>query len=124
VVPVIGDADHKTPAQIATESKRLVARAQERRLSDADLADGTFTISNLGMYGIEQFTAIINPPQGAILAVGAARPEPVAVNNTVEIRTRMRYTLSADHRIIDGALAARFLATLTGLLEQPLRILA
>jgi pyruvate dehydrogenase E2 component (dihydrolipoamide acetyltransferase) len=124
VVPVIGDADHKTPAQIATESKRLVARAQERKLSDADLADGTFTISNLGMYGIEQFTAIINPPQGAILAVGAARPEPVAVDDTVLIRTRMRYTLSADHRIIDGALAARFLATLTGLLEQPLTILA
>jgi pyruvate dehydrogenase E2 component (dihydrolipoamide acetyltransferase) len=124
VVPVIGDADHKTPAQIATETKRLVNRAQERKLIDADLADGTFTISNLGMYGIEQFTAIINPPQGAILAVGAARPEPVAVNDTVQIRTRMRYTLSADHRIIDGALAARFLATLTGLLEQPLKILA
>lgn len=124
VVPVIGDADQKTPSQIATESQRLVSRAQDRNLSNTDLADGTFTISNLGMYGIEQFTAIINPPQGAILAVGAARPEPVVVNNSVEIQTRMRFTLSADHRIIDGALSARFLATLTELLEHPLKIIA
>lgn len=124
VVPVIGDANLKTPSQIAVESKQLVSRAHDRKLSNTDLADGTFTVSNLGMYGIEQFTAIINPPQGAILAVGAARPEPVAVNNSLEIQTRIRNTLSADHRIIDGALAAQFLATLTELLEEPLRMMA
>lgn len=76
------------------------------------------------MYGVEHFTAIVNPPQGAILAVGAAAPEPAVVDGAVGVRQRMRCTLSADHRIIDGALAAEFPATLTGLLENPLRIVA
>ncbi len=124
VVAVLPDADQKTTSQIAAESKHLAGLAQERKLSPAQLSDGTFTVSNLGMYGIEQFTALINPPQGAILAVGAALPEPTAVDGAVEIRHRMRYTLSADHRIIDGALAAQFLAELTELLEHPLNIIA
>ncbi len=124
VVPVITDANQKTASQIATESKDLVNRAQDRKLNAADLANGTFTISNLGMYGVEQFTAIINPPEGAILAVGAARPEPVAKDGAVTVRTRIRFTLSSDHRIIDGALAAQFVSTLMELLEHPLRIIA
>ncbi|PPF87202.1 dihydrolipoamide acetyltransferase [Pseudoclavibacter sp. RFBJ3] len=124
VVPVIDDADLRPASQIARESRRLAGLAKERKLGASDMAGGTFTISNLGMYGVEQFTAIINPPEGAILAVGAARPEPVAVNGAVEVRHRLRYTLSADHRIIDGALAAEFLATLTGLLERPMHIIA
>lgn len=124
VVPVIGDADQKTASQITAESRRLAGLAKEGRLSATDMTGGTFTISNLGMYGVEQFTAIINPPEGAILAVGAAQAEPAVIDGAIEIRHRMRYTLSADHRIIDGALAAQFLATLTGLLEHPLNIIA
>jgi len=124
VVPVVAGADRKTASQIAVESKELAARARERRLTPADMAGATFTISNLGMHGVEQFTAIINPPEGAILAVGAALPEPVAVDGAVQVRRRVRCTLSADHRIIDGASAAQFLATLRGLLERPLLVLA
>ena len=124
VVPVIGEVDQKTASQVAAESRRLAGLAQDRRLSATDMTGGTFTISNLGMYGVEQFTAIINPPEGAILAVGAARAEPAVIDGVIEIRHRMRYTLSADHRIIDGALAAQFLATLTDLLEHPMNIIA
>ncbi|WP_061294641.1 dihydrolipoamide acetyltransferase family protein [Herbidospora cretacea] len=116
VVPVVRDADRATVTAISTAARDLAGRAADRTLTAADMSDGTFTVSNLGMYGVEHFTAIINPPQGAILAVGAARPEPT--------RRRLRYTITADHRIIDGALAARFLATLTGLLEHPLRVVA
>lgn len=122
VVPVIADADRKTTSLIASESQRLSALARDRGLTAAEMSGGTFTISNLGMYGVQEFTAIINPPEGAILAVGAARAEPVVIDGAIEIRHRLRYTLSADHRIIDGALAAQFLATLTGLLERPLSI--
>ncbi|KJL30496.1 dihydrolipoamide acetyltransferase family protein [Microbacterium oxydans] len=124
VVPVISDADRKPASQIAADSRRLAERAKERGLTADDMAGGTFTISNLGMFGVEQFTAIINPPEGAILAVGAAMEEPVVIDGAVEVRRRMRYTLSADHRIIDGALAAKFLAMLTDLLEHPLDIIA
>ena len=124
VVPVITDADQKTTSLIADESQRLSALARDRGLTAAEMSGGTFTISNLGMYGVQEFTAIINPPEGAILAVGAARAEPVVIEGAIEIRHRLRYTLSADHRIIDGALAAQFLATLTGLLERPLGIVA
>ncbi|GAA1430913.1 pyruvate dehydrogenase complex dihydrolipoamide acetyltransferase [Microlunatus lacustris] len=124
VVPVIDDADRKTVTDIGLETRRLVASANARKLTPEQMSGGTFTISNLGMFGVEQFTAIINPPQGAILAVGATVREPVAVGDGVAIRHRMRLSLAADHRIIDGALAARFLQTLTGLLEQPWTILA
>jgi len=124
VVPVVRDADRTAVSAISTITKELVSKASERKLSADDMADGTFTISNLGMYGIEHFTAIINPPQGAILAVGAARDDLTLVEGEVVVAKRMRYTLTADHRIIDGALAAQFLATLTELIENPLRIVA
>ncbi|WP_369266643.1 dihydrolipoamide acetyltransferase family protein [Streptomyces harbinensis] len=124
LVPVVRDADRLAVTAISVRTRDLAERAAQRTLGTADMADGTFTISNLGMYGVEHFTAIINPPQGAILAVGAAREECAPAGETVASRRRMRYTLTADHRIIDGAVAARFLATLTGLLEHPLRVLA
>jgi pyruvate dehydrogenase E2 component (dihydrolipoamide acetyltransferase) len=124
IVPVIRDADAKTVTQLGAEAKKLVALAAERKLTPAQTSGGTFTISNLGMFGVEHFTAIINPPESAILAVGATTREPAVVGDTVEPRYRLRYTLSVDHRVIDGALAARFLQTLTSLVEQPWLIIA
>jgi len=101
-----------------------VALAAERKLTPDQTSGGTFTISNLGMYGVEHFTAIINPPESAILAVGATTREPTIVGDSVEPRYRLRYTLSVDHRVIDGALAAKFLKTLTDLIEHPWMIIA
>jgi pyruvate dehydrogenase E2 component (dihydrolipoamide acetyltransferase) len=124
IVPVIRDADTKTVTQLGAESRKLVALAAERKLAPAQTSGGTFTISNLGMFGVEHFTAIINPPESAILAVGATTREPAVVGDTVEPRYRLRYTLSVDHRVIDGALAAKFLQTLTGLIEHPWMIIA
>jgi pyruvate dehydrogenase E2 component (dihydrolipoamide acetyltransferase) len=124
IVPVITDADAKTVTQLGAEARKLVALAAERKLTPAQTSGGTFTISNLGMFGVEHFTAIINPPESAILAVGATTREPTVVGDAVEPRYRLRYTLSVDHRVIDGALAARFLHTLTGLVEQPWLIIA
>ncbi len=124
IVPVVRQADRKGIAEIAAEVNDLVARAREGRLTPADVAGGTFTVSNLGPFGVEQFTAIINPPQAAILAVGATQREPV-VNEAGEVVVRpvMRMTLSADHRIVDGAQAARFLVDLKGALEAPILLL-
>jgi pyruvate dehydrogenase E2 component (dihydrolipoamide acetyltransferase) len=124
IVPVIRDADTKTVTQLGAEAKRLVALAAERKLTPEQTSGGTFTISNLGMYGVEEFTALINPPESAILAVGATTREPTVVGDAVEPRYRLRYTLSADHRVIDGALAAKFLKTLTSLIEHPWMIIA
>ena len=124
VVPVIVDADRKTMGELSVEAKALAAQANGKGLSIDQMSGGTFTISNLGMFGVEEFTAIINPPEGAILAVGATTREAVVVGNQVLARRRMRFTLSADHRIIDGALAAQFLRTLSGLIEHPWRIVA
>lgn len=124
VVPVIPDADRAAVTAISAVSRELVAKAAERRLTAAEMSDGTFTISNLGMFGVESFTAIINPPQGAILAVGAVSEHLALVDGEVVAVPRLRVTLTADHRIIDGALAAQFLATLSALLEEPLRIVA
>ncbi|MEV0802372.1 dihydrolipoamide acetyltransferase family protein [Kribbella sp. NPDC050281] len=125
LVPVIRNADHKSVGVIAEESASLAVRARERQLTSDEMAGGTFTISNLGMYGVEQFTAIINPPQAAILAVGASRREAVVLDDgSLAARTRMRYTLSADHRILNGADGASFLADLTKLLENPWLIIA
>ena len=124
IVPVIRDADTKTVTQLGAEAKKLVALAAERKLTPDQTSGGTFTISNLGMYGVEQFTAIINPPESAILAVGATTREPTIVGDSIEPRYRLRYTLSADHRVVDGALAAKFLKTLTGLIEHPWMIIA
>jgi pyruvate dehydrogenase E2 component (dihydrolipoamide acetyltransferase) len=125
VVPVVRDADHKTLTQVAREARELIGRAREGQLAPEDMAGGTFTVSNLGMFGVEQFTAVINPPEAAILAVGAALPEPVATEEgAVAVRRRMRMTLSIDHRALDGATGAGFLQQLKTTLEHPLQIVA
>lgn len=122
LVPVIRDADRKSVSEIATESRDKATRARDRKLRAEDMSGGTFTISNLGMFGIEQFTAVINSPESAILAVGAAADELRLDNGEVVARKILRVTMSADHRVIDGAVAAQFLATLKELIENPLRI--
>ena len=122
IVPVIRDADRKTVTEIARESRDLITRARARGLTPDELSGGTFTISNLGMYGIRQFTAVVNPPQAAILAVGEAVRQPVVDGDQVAIATTMTLTLSIDHRAVDGATAARFLTRLRELIEQPLDI--
>lgn len=122
IVPVIRDADRKTLTELAREAHDLTARARSRRLTPDELTGGTFTISNLGMYGIRQFTAVINPPQAAILAVGEATRQPVVRGDHVAIGTVMSLTLSIDHRAVDGATAAAFLTGLKELIEEPLRI--
>jgi pyruvate dehydrogenase E2 component (dihydrolipoamide acetyltransferase) len=97
----------------------LVARAREAKLKQEDLEGGTFTISNLGMYGIEQFVAVLNPPQVAILAVGAIEEKPVIVDGELEINPMMSLTLTCDHRALDGSVASEFLGTVRALLEEP-----
>jgi pyruvate dehydrogenase E2 component (dihydrolipoamide acetyltransferase) len=125
VVPVVRDADQKTLTQVARETRELAGRARSGRLTAEEMGGGTFTVSNLGMFGVEQFTAVINPPEAAILAVGAALAEPVVTaEGAVEVHRRMRLTLSIDHRALDGATGAGFLAQLKGALEHPLQIVA
>ena len=119
VVPVIRDADGKTIQEIAADRAALVGRARDGKLQRDDLADGTFTISNLGMFGIEQFIAVLNPPQTAILAVGATEEKPVVIGGEVEVRPLMSLTITCDHRAIDGADGAGFLRTVKELLEEP-----
>jgi pyruvate dehydrogenase E2 component (dihydrolipoamide acetyltransferase) len=119
IVPVIRDADRSTIQQIAAARADLVARARDAKLQLADLEDGTFTISNLGMFGIEQFIAVLNPPQVAILAVGATVETPVARSGQVEVRPLLTLTLTCDHRAVDGADGADFLRTVKELLEEP-----
>lgn len=121
-VPVIHDADRKSVSAIAAEGREKAGRARDRKLKGEDMSGGTFTISNLGMFGIEQFTAVINPPESAILAVGAAQDELKLDGEKVVSRKILRVTLSADHRSIDGAVAAKFLQQLKELIEHPLRI--
>jgi pyruvate dehydrogenase E2 component (dihydrolipoamide acetyltransferase) len=123
IVPVIADAHLKGLGAIGSEARALAKRARERKLTPAEYTGSTFSVSNLGMFGIDQFTAIINPPESAILAVGATETKPVWENNEWVPRQRMRVTLSCDHRVIDGAVGARFLQTLTQLLENPMRML-
>ena len=123
VVPVIARADEKTIFEIATLTKTLGDKAKDTGLSPEDYGYGTFTISNLGMYGVDQFTAIINPPEAAILAVGQIKEKAVPIDGKVEIKTMMTVTLSSDHRLIDGAIAGKFLAHLRDVLEQPLELL-
>lgn len=123
IVPVIRDAHLKGLGQIGKEARELAKKARERKLQPAEFTGGTFSVSNLGMFGIDQFTAIINPPEAAILAVGATETKPVWENGQFVPRQRMRVTLSCDHRVIDGAVGARFLQTLRGLLEAPMMML-
>jgi pyruvate dehydrogenase E2 component (dihydrolipoamide acetyltransferase) len=119
VVPVIRDADRKTIQEIAADRAELVGRARDGKLQLSDLADGTFTISNLGMFGIEQFIAVLNPPQAAILAVGSTEEKPAVRDGQVEIRPLMSITITCDHRAVDGADGAEFLRTVKELLEEP-----
>jgi pyruvate dehydrogenase E2 component (dihydrolipoamide acetyltransferase) len=119
IVPVVRDADRRTIQEIAAARADLVARARDGKLQRGDLEDGTFTISNLGMFGIEQFIAVLNPPQAAILAVGATEEKPVVVKGQVEVRPLMSMTITCDHRAIDGADGAEFLRTVKELLEEP-----
>jgi pyruvate dehydrogenase E2 component (dihydrolipoamide acetyltransferase) len=125
IVPVLRDADRKGLSELAREAAELIGRARAGRLAAEEVSGGTFTVSNLGMFGVEQFTAVINPPEAAILAVGAATAEPVAVaGGGVEVHRVLRLTLSIDHRALDGATGARFLQQLKDVLEHPLNILA
>jgi pyruvate dehydrogenase E2 component (dihydrolipoamide acetyltransferase) len=119
MTPVIRDADRKGVAQIAEEVRDLATRAKEKQLQLEEMTNGTFSISNLGMFGIEEFTAVINPPEGAILAVGTIREEPVVEDGTIVPGRRMRFTMSCDHRVIDGATGAKFMAALKRVLESP-----
>jgi pyruvate dehydrogenase E2 component (dihydrolipoamide acetyltransferase) len=124
ITPVIRNADQKAVTDIATEVRALAEKAKNRRLKPDEYQGSTFTISNLGAWGIEEFTAIINPPNAAILAIGAAEARPVVdANRQVVIRDRMKVTMSCDHRIVDGALGADFLKTLRQYVEQPLRVI-
>ena len=119
VVPVIRDADRRTVQEIARARADLVGRARDSKLTLQDMEGGTFTISNLGMFGVEQFTAVLNPPQVAILAVGAVKDEPVVTDGELDIAPIVRMMLTCDHRAIDGADGAQFLQTLVALIEQP-----
>lgn len=120
ITPVIFDADRKGLREIAAEARELAGRARERRLKPDEYTGSTFSVSNLGMFGIDHFTAIINPPEAGILAVGGIEARPVVVDGAVAVRRRLRVTMSCDHRVIDGATGARFLQTLRRLLEVPL----
>jgi len=123
LVPVVRFADTKPLSQITTEVKEYAQKAKDKKLQPADWEGSTFTISNLGMFGIDQFTAIINPPDACILAVGGISQEPVVKNGQIVPGNVMKVTLSCDHRVVDGATGAAFLQTLKGLLEEPLRML-
>ncbi len=124
VVPVIRGADGSSIGEIAAQRRDLIERAQNRKLRPADLSDGTFTLSNLGMYNVDAFSAIVNPPQAAILAVGRITERVVPVKGQVAIRPMMVMTLSCDHRLVDGARGAQFLDDLADLIEQPLGMLS
>jgi pyruvate dehydrogenase E2 component (dihydrolipoamide acetyltransferase) len=123
IVPVIKNVDQRSVLDIARESQRLAEAARTGRLKPEDLSGGTFTVSNLGMFDVESFTAVINPPESAILAVGSITPTPVVVDGQVVVRDRVKVTLSSDHRAIDGVIAARFLQELKRLLEEPFGLL-
>ena len=120
ITPVIRSADQKSLSEIAAEVRELAERARSRRLKPEEYTGASFSISNLGMFGIDEFTAVINPPEGAILAVGAMTAKPVVRDNEIVVRQIMRVTMSCDHRVIDGATGAKFLQTFKKILENPL----
>jgi pyruvate dehydrogenase E2 component (dihydrolipoamide acetyltransferase) len=123
ITPVVRQADRKGLVAIKRESDDLIARGREKKLAPEEYQGATFSVSNLGMFDIDQFTAIINPPEAAILAVGSTVEKPVAVDGEVVVRRRMRVTMSCDHRVIDGATGARFLQTFKAMMENPLEML-
>ena len=120
ITPIVRAADQKSLSQISSEIRDLAERARNRKLKPEEFMGATFSISNLGMFGIDEFTAVINPPEGAILAVGAMAPKPVVRDDEIVIRKMMRVTMSCDHRVIDGATGAKFLQTFKKILENPL----
>ena len=122
IVPVIWDANTKRLSEISRDAKELAKRARERKLKPEEFTGSTFSVSNLGMFGIDQFTAIINPPEAGIIAIGTGEDKLVVVNGESVIRKRVRLTMSCDHRIIDGAVGAKFLQTLRRLVENPLML--
>jgi pyruvate dehydrogenase E2 component (dihydrolipoamide acetyltransferase) len=119
ITPVVRDADQKGLSEISAESKELATRARDKKLKPEEFSGGTFTVSNLGMFGVDSFTAIINPPEGAILAVGSIVEKPVVENGQIVVGARMMMTLSCDHRVIDGATGAQFMQDLKKFLENP-----
>ena len=123
ITPVLRDCDVKPLAQIAVEARDLAERARGGKLRAQEFSGATFSVSNLGMYDVEEFSAIINPPEGAILAVGSVLEKPVAEGGQLRVGRRMKMTISCDHRVMDGAMGARFLQDVKRLLEEPLRLL-
>jgi pyruvate dehydrogenase E2 component (dihydrolipoamide acetyltransferase) len=123
ITPIIRNAETKGLAEISAEAKSLAARAREKKLKPSEYEGGSFSISNLGMFGIKHFTGVINPPQAAILAVGKGEARPVVKNGKLEIANMMTVTMSCDHRAIDGALGARFLEAFKAYVEYPARML-
>jgi len=123
ITPVIRNADLKSLRQIGAEARELAGRARNRRLKPEEYTGATFSVSNLGMFDIDQFTAVINPPEGGIVAIGSIVPKPVADGDRLVVRRRLRVTMSCDHRVIDGATGAAFLKTLKQMLENPLAML-
>jgi pyruvate dehydrogenase E2 component (dihydrolipoamide acetyltransferase) len=124
ITPVVRSADRKSVGQISREVRELAERARARKLAPEEYTGATFSVSNLGMFGIDEFTAVINPPEAAIIAVGAAQPKPVVRDGEMVVRQIMRVTMSCDHRVIDGATGAKFLQTLKKILENPLLLMA
>jgi pyruvate dehydrogenase E2 component (dihydrolipoamide acetyltransferase) len=122
IVPVIWDADRKRLSEISREAKELAKRARERKLKPEEFTGSTFSVSNLGMFGIDQFTAIINPPESGIIAIGTSEDKLVVVDGEPVVRKRIRLTMSCDHRVIDGAVGAKFLQALRRLIENPLML--
>jgi len=123
ITPVVRNADRKSVVDISNEVRALADKAKNRKLKPDEYQGSTFTISNLGAWGIEEFTAIINPPNAAILAIGAAKAQPVVIDRQVAIRDRMKITMSCDHRVVDGAAGADYLRTLRQYIEQPVRLI-
>ena len=123
ITPVIFDADRKRMWDISAEAKTLAGKARERRLTPEQYTGSTFSVSNLGMFGIDQFTAIINPPEAGIIAVGGVEEKPVVIEGEVVLRKRMRITMSCDHRVIDGATGTKFLQTVRRLIENPVALI-
>jgi pyruvate dehydrogenase E2 component (dihydrolipoamide acetyltransferase) len=123
ITPVLSDADRMTLWEISAKARELAGKARERRLTPEEYTGATFTVSNLGMFGIDQFTAIINPPEAGILAIGGVEEKPVVIDGALEVRQRMRVTMSCDHRAVDGATGAKFLQTLKRYFENPLSLI-
>ena len=123
ITPVVRDAGGKGLETISSEMRDLAVRARDGKLMPEEYQGGTFSISNLGMFGIKQFDAVINPPQGAIMAVGAGEERPVVRNGALAVATVMSVTLSVDHRVVDGAIGAEFLAAFKKMIEDPMTML-